>query len=312
MNCVYNLFGIQPGKLHLGNIISLLNWKNISNSNNCKKILLIADLHRQTKKLSQFIKIETENCINEILSLNILNEGDCIIVQSDYKNYLFEMSWDLSNNISFNYLEKIFNIRKKEADICNVGLLLYPLLMACDLYLFGSNFLTVGHDQKMHIEFFKKCKKFKKLNRIQNYIFTEKVIRLDSDIKMSKSDINHTNKGIIYLDDSIETVYNKIDKGKTATNLLTSLDELNLIEFKHIKNMIYCISVINQMNYKECALKYLFKKYVYLKNDFKSSINTVFNIKLNNIEKNCKDLYENTNMHNLIINRFNMFKSMLN
>ena len=34
----------------------------------------------------------------------------------------------------------------------NMGLFCYPILMACDILIYDSNFVPVGQDQKQHLE----------------------------------------------------------------------------------------------------------------------------------------------------------------
>ena len=40
----------------------------------------------------------------------------------------------------------------KHADNINAGLFTYPVLMAADILLYGTNYVPVGEDQKQHLE----------------------------------------------------------------------------------------------------------------------------------------------------------------
>lgn len=307
-----SLFGLQPGKLHLGNIISLLEWKNNATANNYKKVLLIADLHRLTKKISYNDNDNiNQNCIDHLLKLDLINNDDIVIIQSKYQYFLLDMMWKIASILNINYLNKIFNIRcLEQKNFKNVALFLYPLLMVCDLILFGEYNLTVGFDQKMHIEFFNKLNIIKNINRIKNFYYTEKILMLNSEEKMSKSLEKSNPNGIIFLNEDVISIRKKILKARTFTSSYQNIEELNKNEFIHVKNIIKCISTITNNSFEETVKKYLNTNFITLKNDFLYHYLELQKKFCEN--KITKDLNINNLSNNIIEERMNDFLKAFN
>jgi tryptophanyl-tRNA synthetase len=74
-------------------------------------------------------------------------------VQSDVPE-VQELTWVLSNFTPVGLLERCHSYKDKIAKGIspNHGLFAYPVLMAADILMYGSNVVPVGRDQKQHVE----------------------------------------------------------------------------------------------------------------------------------------------------------------
>lgn len=68
-----------------------------------------------------------------------------------------ELTWILDCFTGFGELSRMTEFKDKSAklghDQITIGLFNYPVLMACDILLYGAKFVPVGDDQRQHIEF---------------------------------------------------------------------------------------------------------------------------------------------------------------
>ncbi len=89
----------------------------------------------------------------DFLALGIDPEKAIFWVQSDVPE-VTELTWLLSNVTGMGLLERCHSYKDKTAKglVPNHGLFAYPVLMAADILLFGSNLVPVGKDQKQHVE----------------------------------------------------------------------------------------------------------------------------------------------------------------
>lgn len=148
------LSGIQPsGKLHIGNYFGMIK-KMIDSQDVHEGLTFIANYHAMTsvkdgKKLKEMTK---EAAIN-FLSLGLDPEKTVFWVQSDVKEVL-ELYWILSGFTPMGLLNQGHSYKDKVAKgiAANHGLFSYPVLMAADILLFGSEVVPVGKDQIQHVE----------------------------------------------------------------------------------------------------------------------------------------------------------------
>ena len=65
-----------------------------------------------------------------------------------------ELMWILNNITTVGFLERAHSYKDKIAKgfVPNTGLFTYPVLMAADILLYGSDLVPVGKDQKQHLE----------------------------------------------------------------------------------------------------------------------------------------------------------------
>ncbi|MEA1893441.1 MAG: tryptophan--tRNA ligase [Campylobacterota bacterium] len=148
------LTGIQPsGDLHIGNYFGSIK-QMVEAQNSSDTFAFIANYHAQTsvgdgKRLSEL----TMQCATDFLALGIDPAKSTFWVQSDVKEVL-ELYWVLSSFTPMGLLERAHSYKDKTArgQATNHSLFSYPVLMAADILLFGSEVVPVGKDQIQHVE----------------------------------------------------------------------------------------------------------------------------------------------------------------
>ena len=148
------LTGIQPsGDLHIGNYFGSIK-QMVEAQKNSETFAFIANYHAMTSvqdgsRLSEL----TMQCATDFLALGIDPEKSTFWVQSDVKEVL-ELYWTLSGFTPMGLLERAHSYKDKTArgQATNHSLFSYPVLMAADILLFGSEIVPVGKDQIQHVE----------------------------------------------------------------------------------------------------------------------------------------------------------------
>ncbi|MCK5803616.1 MAG: tryptophan--tRNA ligase [Lentisphaeria bacterium] len=148
------LSGIQPsGTLHIGNYFGMMKPSvELQENNEC--FYFIADYHALTT-LPDAARLR--ECVHEVavdfLACGIDPEKTAFFRQSDVPQVM-ELSWMLSCLTPIGLLERCHSFKDKVARgiTPNHGLFTYPVLMAADILVYGSNQVPVGKDQKQHLE----------------------------------------------------------------------------------------------------------------------------------------------------------------
>ncbi|MDD3855064.1 tryptophan--tRNA ligase [Sulfurimonas sp.] len=148
------LTGIQPsGDLHIGNYFGSIK-QMVEAQEQSQTFAFIANYHAMTsvsegKKLADL----TMQCATDFLALGIDPNRSVFWVQSDVKEVL-ELYWALSSFTPMGLLERAHSYKDKTAKgfATNHSLFSYPVLMAADILLFGSEVVPVGKDQIQHVE----------------------------------------------------------------------------------------------------------------------------------------------------------------
>lgn len=199
------LSGIQPsGNLMIGNYIGALkNWVKLQHDYDC--LFMLVDLHSIT--VQQDPKKLRERCY-DFLSLYIAcgidPQKNLLFVQSHVPAHS-QLSWILNCYTFMGELNRMTQFKdksKRHDSNINAGLFDYPVLMAADILLYGTDKVPVGEDQKQHLELTRDIAI--RFNRLYGEIFTvpEPFIPpvgarimslLDPTQKMSKSDDNPNN-----------------------------------------------------------------------------------------------------------------------
>ncbi|OGY99855.1 MAG: tryptophan--tRNA ligase [Candidatus Liptonbacteria bacterium RIFCSPLOWO2_01_FULL_52_25] len=242
--------GIQPsGRLHIGNYLGALkNFVDLQNSGKYQCYFFIADLHALTENPDP--KDLRKNIIN--LAADFLAAGldpkKSVIFQQSQIGFLEELKWILSPLVPVSELmrmtafkEKIMQkIEPKEGqkvsqeefdrvvEESNMGLALYPVLMAADILIYDGQFVPVGRDQLQHLELARTIAR--KFNSRFGKTFVEpkavltktpRVMSLKNPTKkMSKSDP----ASCLFLDDSPEEIKAKIARATTDSGTEISYD----------------------------------------------------------------------------------------
>lgn len=190
------LTGIQPsGDLHIGNYFGSIKAM-IDSQNDQDVFAFIANYHAMTslsdgERLSRL----TMQAATDFLALGMDPQKSTFWVQSDVKEVL-ELYWVLSSFTPMGLLERAHSYKDKVAKgiASNHSLFSYPVLMAADILLFGSQVVPVGKDQIQHVEIARDIAL--KFNNQYGDIFTLPEFRVDENVatvpgidgqKMSKS-----------------------------------------------------------------------------------------------------------------------------
>ncbi|ACF12988.1 tryptophanyl-tRNA synthetase [Chloroherpeton thalassium ATCC 35110] len=156
------LTGIKPtGTPHVGNYLGAI-LPALELAEKYRAFYFIADYHalttvRDGKQLQEL----TYEVAATWLALGLDHEKVTFFRQSEVPE-LFELQWILSCNTPKGLLNRAHAYKaavdqnvaaEKDPDFgVNAGLFNYPVLMASDILMFGTNIVPVGLDQKQHIE----------------------------------------------------------------------------------------------------------------------------------------------------------------
>ncbi len=238
------LSGIQPsGQLHLGNYFGMMK-RMIHYQEENDLFCFIVDYHAMTTiHDGNRLRDNTLNAAMDFLALGMDSEKSTFWIQSDVPQ-VTELTWILSNVVSVGLMERGTSYKDKLAKglKANMGLFSYPILMAADILLFGSEVVPVGKDQKQHVEMTRDIAI--RFNKTFGNIFTIPELEIDKGSqlvpgidgqKMSKS----YNNSIPIFDDentirkkvmSIMTDSSKVDEGKNTDSPLFKIYSLFLNE----------------------------------------------------------------------------------
>ncbi|MFT7003281.1 MAG: tryptophanyl-tRNA synthetase [Sulfurimonas sp.] len=146
--------GIQPsGDLHIGNYFGSIK-QMVDAQKDSDTFAFIANYHAMTsvtdgKRLGEL----TMQCATDFMALGIDPNKSTFWVQSDVKEVL-ELYWILSGFTPMGLLERAHSYKDKTArgQATNHSLFSYPVLMAADILIYGSEVIPVGKDQIQHVE----------------------------------------------------------------------------------------------------------------------------------------------------------------
>lgn len=292
--------GVRPtGSITLANYIGGIKGF-VNKQYDYDSYIFIADIHGLTTYIDPK---EIRNNILDITAMYLacgidLNHTS-LFMQSDvleHCNLGFLMSFqcsigELSRMTQFKAKSK--QLGKNEKDM---GLFIYPTLMAADILLYDAEIVPVGADQRQHIE---KTRDFgERFNNIYGGTFKlpeyeipkigAKIMNLQNPIeKMSKS-APKDDKGTIFMLDNVEITRKKIMSACTDSDGKVYFDEENK---PGISNLISIYCVIKNISLEEANIK--FKDYSY--KDFKIEVADVVCEFINNIQK---QFYEYRNEEN--------------
>ncbi|MCB0365313.1 MAG: tryptophan--tRNA ligase [Bdellovibrionaceae bacterium] len=205
------LTGVKPtGQPHIGNFLGAMRpGLALANTEEMKSYFFIADYHSLTgvhdaKKLNEMIYEVAASW----LACGLDPTKTVFYRQADVPE-IFELSWILScfspkglMNRAHAYKARVAEAEeagKNDPDaLVNMGLFTYPILMAADILMFGTNLVPVGEDQIQHVEIARDIAQ--KINRTYGEVLVvpEFVVQKDSKLvpgldgrKMSKSYDNY-------------------------------------------------------------------------------------------------------------------------
>ena len=149
------LSGVQPsGKLHLGNYYGAIR-QFVGLQREGEALYFIADLHSLTTVRDGALHKELirETAV-AYLALGLDPTHATLFRQSDVLE-ITELMWILGTVVPLANLERAHSYKDKTAKGLSpdFGLFAYPVLMAADILLYGTDWVPVGKDQVQHVEF---------------------------------------------------------------------------------------------------------------------------------------------------------------
>ena len=267
--------GIQPtGNLHLGNYLGALrNWAQTQAEYD--NIFCIVDLHAITLPISpQELRQATRSLAALYLACGLDTRYCNLFIQSHVHQHP-EMSWILECFTPMGWLNRMTQFKTKAGEnpeSVSTGLYCYPVLMACDILLYQTNYVPVGDDQRQHIEFTRDiAQRFNSLYGQEVFTIPEGQIRTvgarimaldDPAKKMSKSDPNPGSR--INLLDDPKTIKQKIAHATTDSQRLVAFDP----ERPGITNLLTIYQALTDQSEQEIEAEFAGKGY----GDFKAAL----------------------------------------
>lgn len=253
--------GIQPsGNLTLGNYIGALkNFSELQDEYNC--LYCIVDMHAITvPQVPKDLRATSLDLASLYLAAGLDPEKSILYIQSHVKQHA-ELSWILGTITGLGQLQRMTQYKDKAAKQkeINAGLLFYPVLMAADILLYGTDFVPVGDDQTQHIELTRDIAERFNSRYSETFVVPEmmrakkgaRIMSLqDPTAKMSKSDADE-NASIYIIEDDKATA-RKIKRAVT--------DSIGIINYTDdqpgLKNLIDIYSVFADLTPDEIVKKY--------------------------------------------------------
>ena len=194
--------GVQPsGNLTIGNYLGAIgNWRKFQDDYHC--LYCVVDQHAITVRQDPaLLRRRTYETLAIYIACGLDPQKNILYVQSHVPQHA-QLSWVLNCYTMFGELSRMTQFKDKSAknaDNINAGLFTYPVLMASDILLYGTDMVPVGEDQRQHVELTRDIAQ--RFNTVYGNVFTvpeaymqksgAKINSLaEPTKKMSKSDPN--------------------------------------------------------------------------------------------------------------------------
>jgi tryptophanyl-tRNA synthetase len=146
--------GVQPsGSLHIGNYLGAVRqW--VADQDLHDSMFCIVDLHTLTLPHDpSALRQKTFETAVGLLASG-LDPDRCILFVQGHVPAHTELTWLLECTATFGELSRMTQFKEKSEGQASVsgGLFTYPVLMASDILLYGTDLVPVGDDQRQHIE----------------------------------------------------------------------------------------------------------------------------------------------------------------
>ncbi len=153
------LTGLQSsGDLHIGNYFgSIKPFLDLfaEKKDSANFFLMVADYHALTSvRDGAVLRANIYNTVRDYLAVGIDPNQVTLFRQSDNQDHT-EMGWILNCLVTVPFLMLAHSYKDKVAKglEANAGLFTYPMLMAADILLYGTDLVPVGEDQRQHLEY---------------------------------------------------------------------------------------------------------------------------------------------------------------
>lgn len=270
--------GIQPsGDLTLGNYLGALkNWVKLQEEYDC--YFCVVDLHAITvRQTPADLRRRTLEVLAIYIASGIDTDKNTLFIQSHVPAHS-EAGWLLNCNSYMGELSRMTQYKDKSqkmGESVPSGLFNYPVLMAADILLYGTNLVPVGGDQKQHLELARDIASRFNNSYSDTFVVPEpyipkvgaKIMSLQEPTKkMSKSDDNPN--GFILMMDSPEVIRRKISRAVTDSIGIVNYSEEQL----GVKNLIDILCTIKGYKPDQVVAMYEGKGYADLKKDLAEAI----------------------------------------
>lgn len=284
--------GIQPsGDLTLGNYLGALkNWVKLQDEYDC--FFCVVDLHAITvKQVPADLRRRTLEVLAVYIGAGIDPDKNTLFIQSHVPAHS-EGAWLLTCNTYMGELSRMTQFKDKSSkhgESVPAGLLTYPVLMAADILLYGTDLVPVGSDQKQHLELARDLAS--RFNNVYSPTFKvpdpyippvgARVMSLQEPTKkMSKSDEN-VNSFILIMDPP------EVIRKKVARAVTDSIGVVNYTDDQPgVKNLINILCAIKGYTPDQVVEMYNGKGYA----DFKRDIAEVIVEELAPLQERVKNL----------------------
>ncbi len=151
------LSGVKPtGQAHIGNYFGAMKqFVDLQNTGDYDCFLFIADYHALNliQDKEEMRKLTLELAL-DYLAIGLDPKKSILFKQSDVSAHT-ELAWIFDTIVTVPYLERAHAFKDAQAKgkEINVGTFNYPVLMAADILLYGTDVVPVGQDQKQHVEY---------------------------------------------------------------------------------------------------------------------------------------------------------------
>jgi tryptophanyl-tRNA synthetase len=235
--------------------------------------MFIPDLHSITtpvdyKAINRQILLTAKHFVAAGLPLD---NPDIHLYRQSYIPAHSELAWILDCFTGIGEMSRMTQFKDKSEglgdDRVSVGLFNYPVLMAADMLLYGSEYVPVGDDQTQHLEFTRDIgermnKQFgelfvipKSVKEQHAFFGKEQGLRIkdlqDPTKKMSKSD--ESGKGVIFLSDSPEAAARKVMGAVTDEEAYVRLDRQKQ---PGISNLLEILALLQSRSLEEVSAEF--------------------------------------------------------
>ncbi len=220
--------GIQPsGVLTIGNYLGAIkNWVKLQDEYNC--YYCVVDMHAITvRQKAAELRSRCLDTLSLLLAAGLCPDKNIMYFQSHVSSHA-ELMWVLNCYTYIGELSRMTQFKEKSeryTENINSGLYTYPVLMAADILLFGSDLVPVGADQKQHLEITRDIAI--RFNNLYGDVFTvpeayipkagARIMSLSEPVnKMSKSDENEN--AYVSLLDKPDVIQRKFKRAVTDSD----------------------------------------------------------------------------------------------
>jgi tryptophanyl-tRNA synthetase len=272
------LSGSQPtGTLTIGNYIGAIqHWVRLQKEYDC--LLLMVDLHALTVRNDPAeLRRRSYEFAALYIACGIDPEFATIFLQSHVPGHT-QLAWILSCVTPFGQLGRMTQFKdksRKQADNINAGLFTYPVLMAADILLYGTDLVPVGDDQKQHLELTRDLAEV--FNRLHGEVLKvpeayippvgARIMGLQQPGgKMSKTDPNPAN--YIALLDEPDAIRRKVRRAVTdpGSDISVSADK------PAISNLLAIFASVTDASIEELQDRYVSRGYGRFKEDLAEAV----------------------------------------